>query len=227
MNVVHFPRPDRQLALRDRVVGSCERREVAAPAQPMLSFDEPLPFDRAVAQLSSVTGQLFIPLHDAALVCCDEAIQAAMATGLFRLAKGNTLKLIHRGAARRLDDLIATVTAGSAAKAVLRPQPGNTTWLVEGFPPNAVAHGAGGLVIFRRLDRVSWSPRDLAEAFGYTPREADVALALLDGLRVTQIAEMLHLKVQTVRWHVRNIYSKTRVRNQSDLVAVLQGSIAL
>ena len=43
---------------------------------------------------------------------------------------------------------------------------------------------------------------------GLTPREIEIYGLLAEGLRNCQIAERLFISVNTVRWHLRSIYSK-------------------
>lgn len=50
---------------------------------------------------------------------------------------------------------------------------------------------------------------DLREPFGLTVTENRIALLLLDGLSVTEIAKSRGASVETVRSHVRAIYEKT------------------
>ena len=68
---------------------------------------------------------------------------------------------------------------------------------------------------------------DSAEALtrlGLTPRESDVALAILGGLAVKEIAGKLFLSPHTVTDYMKNIFYKLDVSSRSELAALLMGS---
>ena len=62
---------------------------------------------------------------------------------------------------------------------------------------------------------------------GLTPREADVALALVRGLAVKEIAAELLLSPHTVTDYMKNIFYKLDVSSRSELAALLMGSANL
>ena len=49
---------------------------------------------------------------------------------------------------------------------------------------------------------------------GLTPREIEIYGLLAEGLRNCQIAERLFISVNTVRWHLRSLYSKLGMRDR-------------
>lgn len=51
-----------------------------------------------------------------------------------------------------------------------------------------------------------------------SPREREVLVHLVGGARVPAIAEQLHISPHTVRNHLKSIYRKCGVRNQSELI---------
>jgi len=61
----------------------------------------------------------------------------------------------------------------------------------------------------------------LGQLFGLTPMEAQVACLLAEGLRRSQIADRLAISGTTVAFHLRNIFSKTGVQRQAELVALI------
>ena len=62
------------------------------------------------------------------------------------------------------------------------------------------------------------SLKDLAGKFRLTPREIDVAALLLEGRSSIEIQEILNIKNNTLKTHLRNIYSKTEVGSQREFV---------
>lgn len=57
--------------------------------------------------------------------------------------------------------------------------------------------------------------------FGLTPSEARVALLLAEGRRRDEVAQELGVSASTVAFHLRNLFLKTGVSRQSDLVALV------
>nr|WP_273702527.1 LuxR C-terminal-related transcriptional regulator [Tepidanaerobacter syntrophicus] len=53
---------------------------------------------------------------------------------------------------------------------------------------------------------------------GLTEREKGITALLLKGLTYKMIAEELHLSENTVKTHIKNIYSKCEVQNKSQLI---------
>jgi len=51
---------------------------------------------------------------------------------------------------------------------------------------------------------------------GLTPREVEIYGLLAEGLRNCQIAERLFISVNTVRWHLRSLYSKLGIHDRFD-----------
>jgi DNA-binding CsgD family transcriptional regulator len=68
----------------------------------------------------------------------------------------------------------------------------------------------------RSLDGGAW-----AHAFGFTNREIDLALLLLDGHSVLSIAEIRQREVATIRTQLRSVFSKTGTARQADLIHLL------
>ncbi len=65
-------------------------------------------------------------------------------------------------------------------------------------------------------------PREiLKQAFAFTHAEAEVAVGILSGKSLAEIAAMRRVKVGTVRAYSKAVYSKTQTRGQSDLTGVL------
>lgn len=54
----------------------------------------------------------------------------------------------------------------------------------------------------------------LMNVYSLTEREAKVAIAIANGRDVSEIAEMHHVSVQTVRSQLKNIFSKTGVNRR-------------
>jgi PAS domain S-box-containing protein len=60
----------------------------------------------------------------------------------------------------------------------------------------------------------------LRTAFGLTPAEAQLVVALTNGKTTTEYAEANAIKPDTVRKHLKTIFQKTDTKGQTDLVAL-------
>lgn len=63
--------------------------------------------------------------------------------------------------------------------------------------------------------------RMLQTVYGLTPREADLATALMSGLRLGEAADRLHISQETARVHLRSVFAKTCTHNQAQLISLL------
>lgn len=68
--------------------------------------------------------------------------------------------------------------------------------------------------------------RVLCELFGFTKAEARVAMLLTDGLDIDEIKSLLDIERNTVRSHIRSIFSKTGVNRQALVVRLVLKSVA-
>jgi DNA-binding CsgD family transcriptional regulator len=85
--------------------------------------------------------------------------------------------------------------------------------------------GPEGLFIGVRIDRFQ-APQSLAgpaARFHISPRELQVLALLLDGAKLDEIAEKLHITTSTVQDHVKNMVEKTGTRNRTGLIARVLG----
>ena len=65
----------------------------------------------------------------------------------------------------------------------------------------------------------------IAETFGLTRRESEIAVLLAEGISRDMIASRLGLGRGTVREHLRHVFEKTGARSQPALVALLRGFV--
>ncbi len=70
------------------------------------------------------------------------------------------------------------------------------------------------------------SPKHLSELFGLTPTESKLALALANGASLEEASVGMKISKNTGRAHLRAIFSKTSVNQQSQLVSLILRSVA-
>lgn len=64
-----------------------------------------------------------------------------------------------------------------------------------------------------------FAPRPAVQADTLTSREHDIVRGIEDGLSYKSIAERLHVSIDTVRSHIRQVYRKLQVNSKSELMA--------
>jgi DNA-binding NarL/FixJ family response regulator len=85
--------------------------------------------------------------------------------------------------------------------------------------------GPAGLFIGVRIDRFAPS-RSLAgpaARFHITPRELQVLALLLDGAKLEEIGQKLHITSSTIQDHIKSMVDKTESRNRTELIARVLG----
>lgn len=59
-----------------------------------------------------------------------------------------------------------------------------------------------------------------------TPREREIVVALVDGLSYKMIAGRMNVSIETVRFHIKNIYKKLHVNSKAEVISKsLRGEI--
>ena len=88
-------------------------------------------------------------------------------------------------------------------------------------------HRPAVAVFIRDPERKSQASSELLrQLFGFTPAEATLALLLANGLTLDEAADELHIRKNTIRAHLRSIFTKTGVTRQTTLVRLLLSSVA-
>ena len=86
--------------------------------------------------------------------------------------------------------------------------------------------GAGTWLVMVSINRKGWQSAEpeqqvLVDAFGFTPAEARLTLALLEGQTPQSYARAVGVKISTVRWHLSNALDKAGCANQRDLFRLM------
>lgn len=92
------------------------------------------------------------------------------------------------------------------------------------MPPSSAAAADTALLVLSAGDRpCAVAAGLLVQLFGLTAAEARIALALGNGARLEDIAADNRLALNTVRCYVKQIFAKTGVRRQAQLVRLVVG----
>lgn len=109
--------------------------------------------------------------------------------------------------------------------AVPRPS-SRPPWLISILPiASAGADGAAGRAAVSIIEsdaRPRIDPASTADYFLLTPRETDVAALLAAGRSSREAARALHIRIGTVRTHLKSLFEKTGARSQTALALKLQ-----
>lgn len=133
------------------------------------------------------------------------------------------LRAAITGAAARANSSFAhsLILRLSVARPSLRPP-----WLVSILPiardDSCLAGGCAAISITASDLRTRIDPISAADYFLLTPREADVAALLATGCGSREAARALHIRIGTVRTHLKSLFEKTGARSQTALALKLQ-----
>jgi DNA-binding CsgD family transcriptional regulator len=72
---------------------------------------------------------------------------------------------------------------------------------------------------------VAFNARLAQELYGLSDREVDVARALVSGRTLAETAAYLHVERETVRSHLKQLFSKTQTTRQADVVRLFSSGL--
>jgi DNA-binding CsgD family transcriptional regulator len=87
------------------------------------------------------------------------------------------------------------------------------------------AEGEGLKVVVWGEDRYQECCRHIARSAGFTPRELEIFLLLGQGRSIASIAGSLFVSDNTVKSHIRGIYSKLGVHSKQELIDLISDSL--
>lgn len=76
----------------------------------------------------------------------------------------------------------------------------------------------------QHLGDIAFNPKvdqNLLQKFKFSDRELEIVRLIVDGKSNTDIAGIIYLSLNTVKFHLKNIYQKMNVRNRGEAVAKL------
>jgi len=150
-------------------------------------------------------------------------------------AKRGRLTFNDRQADQLLADTFATASSGDAIGvkgfAVPLEARDGTRYVARELPLTSGARRRAGtsyaavaaLFVHKATLDFPSTPEAIAKAFGLTPMEARVLLAVVEVGGVPEVAETLGIAETTVKTHLGRIYDKTDTGRQADLVKVVAG----
>lgn len=133
----------------------------------------------------------------------------------------NGLPMIPRAFERRLAEAVRFAITDDKSSAILVPDDiVDFGYLITVRRARELDQALVSLIDLSSLAG-SLSSAMLVDMFRLTPSEAAVALALYAGQEADELAQLRNVSIGTVRSQVKSLLSKTRMRNQKRLVALL------
>ena len=133
---------------------------------------------------------------------------------------------------RRLDDVVQSALQGTpmAAIAVPRADGGSPLTIlassvraqdVDRFADASLKGAAVLLFIIDAANKAGIPASVLMDAYGLTPAEAKVALAISSGLSIPETAKALRLSPNTIKTQLRGVFSKSGLSRQTELARMI------
>jgi DNA-binding CsgD family transcriptional regulator/PAS domain-containing protein len=160
-------------------------------------------------------------------VASNKAAQAIMAAGAGIANVRGYLSIESHGRNVRLEDMMADLFRNRRPSLdfVLRRAGGARPLTCLMVPANGQVHGehtpAAILFISDPQSTVSYDPALIGHLYGLSPAESRVAALLASGYRLEEVAGQLGIAYETVRKHLKQIFGKTGVYRQAELVRML------
>lgn len=168
-----------------------------------------------------------------------------MANAILKLGDGITVSASRIGAVypadnRKLQQLIQKVLSQKSSPQValveamsVNRTSGQAAWglVIQSISPDQWTEGKHRpcVAVFLRDPEIKSQPpmRLAQELFQLTPAETSLAIQLANGLSLDEASEVLNIRRNTARAHLRSIFSKTGVRRQTELVRIFLNSVML
>ena len=193
-------------------------------------------YSRAMAQL--MVGVVVLD-QNGQVIECNPAATAILEMEDGLRVIGKQLEATYGNDNRKLQRLVkdallhpqAAKMTLTEAVSVSRPS-GQLSWgvVVQSISPDQWTEGKqrpSVAVFVRDTEGQAHPPVKLAQQlFQLTPAETGLAIQLANGLSLEEAAEVLNIRRNTARAHLRSIFSKTGVRRQTELVRIFLNSVA-
>ena len=150
------------------------------------------------------------------------ALRIVGGTGRLRInLDANGLPMIPRGFEKRFAEAVRIAIADDKSSAIMAPDDvSDFGYLITVRRAREPEHA---LVSFIDLSALpgNLTSAMLIDLFALTLSEAKVALALYAGQEADELAELRNVAIGTIRSQIKSLLSKTRMRNQKRLIALL------
>jgi DNA-binding CsgD family transcriptional regulator len=184
------------------------------------------PLGRAI--LDKIDRGIVVLDKDGAVVDANSIGRQVLASGNGLLVRNGRLSFADAAIDARFERLLMPAGKADGLPRVIAAsvkRPGSATCRVHISPipiDDSQAHAAAYIVvIYAPAEQRAIASEVLLEIYGLTRAQADVARRLYAGLSVEETATELQLSLNTVRTHLKQIFSKCEVQSQAELLHTL------
>ncbi|MCU1717658.1 helix-turn-helix transcriptional regulator [Pseudomonas sp. 5P_3.1_Bac2] len=164
---------------------------------------------------------------------CNQVARAMLDEGDGLRWSGNSLDAHYRNERHLLKELMESGSLQPQVISITRPSGKRKLGLVvRSIPLRKDSEGKcrpAWIIFLCDPDVQTKAPREvMRQVFEFTPAEANLAMELANGMSLDEAAELLGIRRNTARTHLRAIFAKAGVTRQAELVRlVLNGVISL
>ncbi|GFG68803.1 LuxR family transcriptional regulator [Mycolicibacter senuensis] len=189
--------------------------------------------DRRAVDLANVTEALrqavIVVTTDSRIVYANAAAEDMLRSGGGLRMRGGRLEAVAASAdnalQRGIHDALAAGDSTPSGSSVLCTRPANQRpYIIEVLPAESAAGGSARramVMVFDPEHESDTTPALLRRHYGLTAGETEVAVMVLSGSGVKDIAERMSLSQATVKTHLQHVFDKTGTHRQADLIRLL------
>jgi DNA-binding CsgD family transcriptional regulator len=183
----------------------------------------------ALQALEQLAAAVIVADSDGRVIQTNPAAERVLQRGDGLTIRGGKLGALHVLDSARLETAIVVAAAeektGAAIGRVrIRRHDGHPPYLLTVAPLGADLSVYGRplvIIVLVDPDQQSPSEMELAEFFGLSPAESRLAVALLAGKKLSEVAMEFGVQITTLRTQLTSILRKTGVTRQVDLIRLL------
>jgi DNA-binding CsgD family transcriptional regulator len=183
----------------------------------------------ALRALDQLAAAVIVADSDGRVIQANRAAERVLQRGDGLTVRDGKLGALHVFDSERFDASIAAAAAEQKTGAAIgrmriRRHDGHPPYMLTVAPLGAdlALYGRSlALIVFGDPDEKTPSERELAEFFRLSPAESRLAVALLAGKKLVEIAADFGVQITTLRTQLSSILRKTGVTRQVDLIRLL------
>jgi PAS domain-containing protein/DNA-binding CsgD family transcriptional regulator len=183
----------------------------------------------ALRALDQLGAAVIIADSDGRMIQANRAAERVLQRGDGLRIQNGKLRALDVSESAGLEAAIAAAaveqkTAAAIGRMRVRRHDGRLPYLLTVAPLGADLTVYGrplAMIVLTDPDECSLSDRNLAEFFGLSPAESRLAVALLAGKKLSEVAMEFGVQITTLRTQLSSILRKTGVTRQIDLIRLL------
>lgn len=160
------------------------------------------------------------PLKDGDVVLMDVGLPGMPGTEGARTVKDRfpSVQVIMLTMREETDIILEAIQAGAVGYLLKSTPPSEVLKAIQTV--KAGGSSLSGPVAMRILNQLQSTAQNPRQEYNLSDREMEILRGLVDGLTYKMLAEKLHISIDTVRSHIKNLYEKLHVHSRNEAVAV-------